>query len=184
MSLTEPFITRASAAGLPANFCHNKAIGDESLRGFNAHELAKVYWTLESLTINYSFTVDGQRTERSLYLPTALHPIDRIGGGALFAQQAELPGRDQLAYLDLRDPREAEDGSYSLDFEVLEADYVPYFMLCLGYQTQYPELQLAHTHTFRLFDKLLEAKLYLRFPQKGGSINHFTVHPEWFTFGV
>lgn len=184
MSLTESFITRASAAGLPANFCHNKAIGDETIRGLNARELAKVYWTLESLTIDYAFTVAGQRTERRLHLPTALHPIDRIGGGTILAQQEEFPDRDQLAYLDLRDPREAEDGSYSLDFEVLEADYTPYFMLCLGHPTQYPELTLAHTHTFHLFDKLLEAKLYVRFPQKGGAINYFTVHPEWFTFSA
>lgn len=182
MSLAEPFITPVSKAGLPANYCHNKALGDEVIQGLTAHALAKVYWTLESLTIDYAFTVDGVHVERQLHLPTTLHPIDRIGGGALFAQQQELPDRDQLAYLDGRDPRETTDGRYAIDLEVLEVDYAPNFMLCLGAQTHYPELYVAHVYPFTLFEKTLEAKLYLRLPRQTGWIHHFAVHPKWFTF--
>lgn len=182
MSLAESFITPVSAAGLPKNFCHNKALGDESIHGLSTRELAKAFWTLEALTIDYAFTVNGVRTERRYRLDTDLEPIDRIGGGPLFAYQEHHSDRDVLAYLDLRDPREAPDGSFSLDFEVLEADFAPTFMFTLNPEIPLPELRCVHAYPFPFIGNTFYSQLYLVGHHQSGHIDHFSIQPEWFVF--
>lgn len=156
----EPFITPVNQAGLPISWETHPLVGNENITRLSPKEIAKLYWMLRSVRIEYIYSIGPYRHVRTLLLETQTTPKERILGPAEFNDtqddeahflyQAELDLWEINRHMDI-------DNSYALYFRFSEYHYQKKILLSLE---KNPALQVHDNHELEFFGRSL--KLYLQ----------------------
>lgn len=84
-----PFITPVNRAGIPLSNCYFKAISSSNspLAPVKRQRLAKWYWNLHTIEINYAFTINEKLFKRNFSVHPIGHPLppkQRIASPVIF----------------------------------------------------------------------------------------------------
>lgn len=181
MKTSQPFGYPVNDAGLPRDWCTIDPTENENITNLKAYDIAKTYWLLESLSVNYAYSINGIRRERNLLLQSNVEPIYRIEQNPRFYHiSTDSNNINTLVELDLSSTSHSstKEGLFNLTFRIEERDDEQLFTLtCSDVFSQ----RLITSHNFTFMNRNLTLKLWTVSTKWTGSIEYFTVTPEYYT---
>ncbi len=75
--MIEPFLCRVSFAGVPHTITHSQS-EEYTISGLSAEDMCKLYWTLNGMTVRYSFSINEVSLTRTLFAESDISPKNRL----------------------------------------------------------------------------------------------------------
>jgi hypothetical protein len=166
MSSFEAFLYRVSEAGVPHHIPYEPYGDLATLRGLATQEVANLYWLLETLTVDYHYSINGIGLQRHYTISGAnVPPIQRPKFPAfLLSHMAydstyNYPYQGSLRFGTVyRDPDQA--GRYGLQLSLTEEDGTGYNLFCLTTAPQHSSLTNRIAYDFSFLGKTLSLYFY------------------------
>jgi len=166
MSSFDPFLYRVSEAGVPHHI-PGEAYGDAAtLRDLTAQEVADLYWRLETLDVDYHYTINGVGLQRHYTISgTDYPPIQRPKYTSFVLSTTDYDALYNYPYLGAlrfgtvyRDP--AQNQRYGLQLSLHEEDGTGYNLFGLSTAPQHETLTDRVTLQFSFLDRDIALYLY------------------------
>lgn len=181
MKTTQPFGYPVTTAGLPRDWCTIEARGDENIPNLTAQEVAKTFWLLDSIRVEYAYSVNGRRKERDVLLKTHVEPIKRIQDNPSFYYQDVLYDEvNCLIHLEIAAIAHCPKNKdlFHLNFLVQEQDEERLYTLSCNDRH---EERLLDSKSFEFMNRELTASLWTLSMRWTGHIEYFRATPEYYT---
>lgn len=161
-----PFLYRVSEAGVPHSIPYAPYGALATLRDLSSQEVATLYWLLETLTIDYHYSINGIGLQRHYAISgTDYPPIQRPRFPSFLLSHMAYDPNYSYPYLGslrfgmvYQDP--TQTGRYGLQFSLYEEDGLGYSLFCLTTAPQHDKLTNRIRHDFSFLDKSLSLYLY------------------------
>ncbi|MDR1414069.1 MAG: hypothetical protein LBI56_04005 [Puniceicoccales bacterium] len=72
------FLARVSFAGVPHTLSHSSDISQATLFPIGAQTVCQLYWLLSSLTVAYSYSINGMQISRNFSMASSIAPKNRL----------------------------------------------------------------------------------------------------------
>jgi len=180
MKTTKPFGYPVTEYGLPRDWCTITPTGSENLLDITVQELTATFWLLESIHINFSYSLNQAHKERSLILAPNIEPINRIAQDPVFQYHYHDP-HDLESYFALELWSIAHPphftGKANLRFSAMERDSDQLFVFTCD---EMPNYRLLDQHPFTLLNRNLSMKLWTLSSDWSGHIHYFNIKMEYY----
>lgn len=180
MKTAKPFGYPVTECGLPRDWCTVLPSGKENILDLSPQEVAKIYWLLESIHVDYAYSINGLRRQRNAVLNTHVEPANRIALDPVFYYDFfEENGMECSIELKLDAIGQPENFKGTLDIQlaVKEHDEHRRFILTCEDLQNY---KLLAKHHFEFLDRPLSINLWTISTQWNGSIEYFRIRPEYY----
>ncbi|MDR0728432.1 MAG: hypothetical protein LBF21_02390 [Puniceicoccales bacterium] len=166
MSSFEVFLYRVSEAGVPHHIPYEPYGEPATLRDLSTQEVANLYWLLETLTVDYHYSINGIGLQRHYVISgTDTPPIQRpkfpsfLLSHMAYDPNYNYPYRGSLHFGTIyQDPAQA--GRYGLPLSLYEEDGTGYSLFCLTTAPQHSSLTERIPYDFSFLGKALSLYLY------------------------
>jgi hypothetical protein len=188
MSSFESFLYRVSEAGVPHHVPYAPYDHQATLRGLSTQEVADLYWLLETLTVDYHYTINGVGLQRHYSIQATDYPpiqrpkfqsfvINKMGYDPLY----NYPYIGAIRFGTIfQDPQQAEH--YGLNLSIYEEDGTGYNLFCLTTDDEYESLNARVDSTFSFMGK--DCTLYLYYNPNyvsSASLDTISLSAEFFS---
>ncbi|MDR2677761.1 MAG: hypothetical protein LBB26_04370 [Puniceicoccales bacterium] len=170
-----PFIVAVNPSGLPHPIPTQPATGDELLTDMSPQEIATVFWMLQSLSLSYSYTVNGLGTYANGYTITCgAQPVERLANYPVFAYESLDETTSMGTFFQLN-PAQVFQGTstYALNLVFQEGTY-PNGEILLAVNIPAGHTVLD-TSSLVLFARTIPLYLSTSYTGLTGSINSFAI---------
>lgn len=177
----EPFLTPVNKAGIPNANCFFPTLLTD-FPPLPTPKLAKLYWILHTIDVNYSHTLNGTTFIRRFSINTPSPPRQRIISPPTFSHRELSPEETEIFFsLDFKMVSQPSPPSlkFAPSFTFQEKDDLPTFILTSSpSEYLYPISQKT-----AYFDGTpLPIFLYSTDPSPPGSINFFTFQTHFYAY--
>ncbi|MDR0727673.1 MAG: hypothetical protein LBF26_02150 [Puniceicoccales bacterium] len=170
-----PFLVAVNPSGLPHPILTQPATGDELLAGMSPQEIATIFWMLRSLSVSYSYTIDGLGTYANAYTITCeTQPVGRLANYPEFTHESFDETTSMGTFFQLN-PAQVYQGTnaYALDLAFQEGTY-PNGEILLSVSLPSGHTILA-TSSFDLFSRTIPLYLSTSYTGLSGAIDSFEI---------
>ncbi|MDR2377394.1 MAG: hypothetical protein LBD54_01415 [Puniceicoccales bacterium] len=166
MSSYEAFLYRVSEAGVPHHIPYAPYGDLTTLRDLSTQEVANFYWLLESLEVNYHYSINGIGLQRHYVISgTDTPPIQRprfpsfLLNHMAYDPNYNYPYQGSLRFGTVyQDPVQAD--RYGLQLSLYEEDGTGYNLFCLTIAPQHSSLTDRVSYDFSFLGKTLSLYFY------------------------
>lgn len=176
--MIDPFLCRVSAVGVPHTITHSRA-REFTISGLSATDVCKLYWTLNSIKIQYSFSINGITVSRNILAETNIVPKNRIIAPVEFYQTGydSATMTSYLCRLNFDTVYLVNDNDYGLRFIFNEIDITG----AINFNTSLIENMSYVSCNFKFFNTSATAYLnYIPSVVSSAIINNFEVILNFF----
>jgi hypothetical protein len=165
MSSFEPFLYRVSEAGVPHHIPYATYDHQTTLRDLSTQEVANLYWLLETLDVDYHYTINSIGLHRHYQInATNYPPILRPTFQSFLLREMAYDTLYNYPYIGtlrfgtiFQDPQQVN--RYGLHLSIHEEDGTGHNLFCLTTDGNY---EFLDTHVFREFNFMGKTcRLYL-----------------------
>lgn len=180
MKTAKPFGYPVNNAGLPRNWCTILPSDHENLPNLSPQEIAHTYWLLESIHIDYAYSINYIHKTRKILLSSDLEPSKRIATPPSFYYNATDPdGIQSTVELELQSIAHSPEhnNTFHLNLKIQEQDEDALFLLSSNYvDSQW----LIDSKPFVFLNRQLDINLYGLNGNWPGSIEYIHVDTEYY----
>jgi hypothetical protein len=166
MNSYEAFLYRVSEAGVPHHIPYAPYDHQATLRDFSTQEVANLYWLLETLDVDYRYTINGVSLHRHYQIhATDYSPIIRPQFQSLILREMAYDPFYLYPYIGalrfgtiFQDPQQAN--RYGLNLSIYEEDGTGYHLFCLTTDPDYEFLNTRVQYAFNFMGKSVALYMY------------------------
>jgi hypothetical protein len=166
MSTFEAFLYRVSEAGVPHHIPYAPYDHQATLRDLSTQEVANLYWLLETLTIDYNYSINGIGLQRHYSIQaTDYPPIQRPKFQSFILNKMGYDPLYNYPYIGairfgtiFQDQQQANH--YGLNLSIYEEDGTGYNLFCLTTDGEYEFLDTRISFPFNFMEKECILHLY------------------------
>lgn len=173
----EIFVYSVNKSGLPITQCLSSPVGTPAIQGLKAQEVAKIYWMLRSIKINYSYRINNQEFHRKHVLETPITPKERVYWTPVFSKSSSENHVDCFINLDLNHFVDLSQETYGLEWSLNESDHDFRYTLSTNLELDGKILDVFH---FDFLGQPQTCTLYAFDSNTFGSIQDFNFSLDFF----